>query len=467
MTATPSVPARGAMSEETPSARPFEVTHRLVLAIAAPMTLAYLTTPLLGIVDTAVIGQLGKPALIGGLAIGAIVLDVVFASFNFLRAGTTALVAQAFGAGDERAERAALWRAVTVSLLSGSAILLLAPAVIAFGGWFMAASAEVTAAMGLYVGIRILAAPVTLANYSLLGYVLGRGEGVTGFFLQLLLNGTNIVLSVLFGLHFEWGIEGVAWATVVAELLALASGLTLVMFRNRGSDRLTLSLLLRAPELVRMFAVNGDIMIRSFVLLTAFALFTRSSAGLGEVPLAANAILMNFFLVSGYLLDGFATAAEQLAGRAIGARYRLAFLRTVLLTALWGIAVAIAITSTGLVFGGHMIAIMTTSQEIRNVTVEFLPWAALTALSGVAAFQMDGVYIGATWSRDMRNMMLLSFLAFFAALPLFVSQWGNHGNWAALHLFLMVRGGTLYAMLPANLRNEFPGSKPGSSRLAE
>ena len=431
------------------------------------MTLAYLTTPLLGIVDTAVVGQFGETAMIGGLAVGAIVLDVIFTSFNFLRAGTTAMVAQAYGAGDEPEERAALWRAVLVSVVAGIFVALLSPVVISIGGWFMSAGAEVTTAMATYVGIRIVAAPVTLTNYALLGYVLGRGEGVTGFALQLLLNGTNIVLSIYLGLHLNWAIEGVAWATVISEICALICGFAYLAYRNRRTKRVSVSHLLEPQSLMKMFSVNSDIMIRSFVLLSAFALFTRSGAGLGELPLATNAILMNFFMVSGFLLDGFATAAEQLSGRSIGAQYRPAFHRTVVLTAIWGLAVATIITLTVLVIGPHIVAIITSSEEIRDAAAGFLPWAAFTALSGVAAFQMDGVYIGAAWSRDMRNMMLLSFVAFVVSLPVFVGWWGNHGNWAALHVFLLLRGATLYALLGTNMRKAFQDrSNTPSSQLS-
>lgn len=448
------------MTAEVSAERPFSVNNRLVLSIAVPMTLAYLTTPLLGIVDTAVVGQFGSAAMLGGLATGAIILDVVFASFNFLRAGTTGLVAQAFGAGDVEEEQAVLYRVVAVSIVSGLVIALLAPLIVAAGDWFMAANADVTSAMALYVGIRILAAPVSLTNYALLGYILGRGEGVLGFVLQFLLNGTNICLSFLLGLVLGWGIEGVAWATVIAEIAALLCGGAIILLRNRGIRRPDRSRLLETDALMRMFAINGDIMIRSFVLLAAFAMFTRAGAQIDEVTLAANAVLMNFFLVAGYMLDGFATAAEQLAGRAIGARYRVAFVRAVYLTGIWGVVIAALLAVTVLSFGGLLVSLITTAPEIRAAAALFLPWAAFTGLSGIAAFQMDGVYIGATWSRDMRNMMLLSFAAFAVALPLFGFWWGNHGNWAALHLFLLLRGVTLYAVLPVRLRRAFPLPNP-------
>jgi Na+-driven multidrug efflux pump len=205
---------------------------------------------------------------------------------------------------------------------------------------------------------------------------------------------------------------------------------------------------------LRMMALNRDIMIRSFSLLAALALFTRQGAQFGTVTLAANAVLMNFFLVAGYFLDGFATAAEQLAGRAVGAQAADAFRKAVRLTVVWGFALAGTATLVFLLAGDALIGVITVSPDVRAVAVTYLPWAALTAVSGVLAFQMDGVFIGATWSRDMRNMMLLSFLAFTAAL-LALMPFGNHGLWAALHVFLLVRGFSLLAILPRRMRTAF------------
>ena len=204
-----------------------------------------------------------------------------------------------------------------------------------------------------------------------------------------------------------------------------------------------------------MISLNRDIMIRSFTLLAAFALFTRQGAQLGTVMLAANAVLMNVFMIASFVLDGFATAAEQLAGRAVGARYVEAFRRTVWLTALWGFTLAAIASLLALAFGAELIAVITTAEDVRAVAASYLPWAAFTALSGVLAFQMDGVFIGATWSRDMRNMMLASFLIFAAALYVLAPAFGNNGLWAALHIFLLCRGFSLLATLRFKLKTEF------------
>jgi putative MATE family efflux protein len=440
--------------------KPFVVTNRLVFSIAVPMTLAYLTTPLLGLTDTAVVGQFGDAALLGGLAAGAIAFDLVFATFNFLRSGTTGLVAQAFGRDDPRAEQAWFWRAFAVSVVIGVVLLLAAPLIAWLGAWFIGGETRVRDAMWSYVVIRMVSAPFALANYAILGYVLGRGEGMTGLFLQILLNGVNILLSIWLGLVLGWGLEGVAWGTVWGELIACIVGLAVVMRRFRGALRVTFAELVNASALRLMFAVNRDIMIRSFVLLFAFALFARQGAQLGTLTLAANAVLMNFFLLAGYFLDGFATAAEQLAGRAVGARQRVAFFTAVRLTALWGFLLSGALAAFIFLFGDWIVAILTTAPDVRAFASVYLPWAALTAVTGVLAFQMDGVYIGATWSREMRNMMLVSFALYIAAMYGLTRYYGNHGLWASLHVFLLARGVSLLALVPMKARSTFGPALP-------
>ena len=437
------------------TSKAFEVTNRHILAIALPMTLAYLTTPLLGLVDTAVVGRFGDAALLGGLAAGAIVFDVVFTSFNFLRSGTTGLVAQAFGRGDALEERAVFWRAFAIATVSGLVLVMLAPLIAAAGEWFMDAEPRVSQAMEAYIRIRLLSAPASLINYAVLGYFLGRGEAGRGLLLQLLLNGVNIVLSIWFGLHLGWGIEGVAWGTVCGEVVAMLIGLAVVVRRFRRLPRMSRQQAFNTAAMRRLLSLNGDIMIRSFVLMGAFTLFTRQGAQLGTLTLAANAVLMHFFMVTSYFLDGFATAAEQLAGRAVGARYKPAFTRAVLLTSVWGFVVAGVSSAAVMVFGDRIVAVLTTSGDVQAQASIYLPWAALTAVSGVLAFQMDGVFIGATWSRDMRNMMLLSFAIFVASLLLLGYCLGNHGLWAALHIFLIARGISLAAAMSRRVGRTF------------
>ena len=438
-----------------PEGRAFEVNNRMVLAIAVPMTLAFLTTPLLGLVDTAVVGRLGDAALIGGLAIAAILFALVFTTFNFLRSATTGLVAQAMGRGDPTEEQAVFWRSLMIAIVAGIMIIIATPVLLMVGLGFMGANGEVAAAASSYLAIRALSAPAALANYAILGYVLGRGMGGTGLFLQTVINGTNIVLSIWFGLGLGYGLQGVALATVVAEIVGCATGFWIIHRRFDRSHGPSWKRIVDRPSIMKLMALNGDIMIRSFALIAAFAWFTRLGTGFGETTLAANAILMNFFMVAGYYLDGFATAAEQIAGRALGANNRPAFNKSVRLTLVWGFGLAGFTTVFFLIFGSTVIEWMTTLEPVRAEAGSYLFWAALTALSGVLAFEMDGVFIGATWSRDMRNMMLVSLALFIALSISMAGLWGNHGLWISLNIFLAARGFTLLAILPRRMRQAF------------
>ena len=426
----------------------------MVFAIALPMTLAYMTTPLLGLVDTAVVGRLGDAAQLGGLAVGAVAFDIVFAFFP-LRASTTGLVAQALGRGDGEEQRAVFLRSLIVAVVCGLVLLFGAPLVIAIANAAMDLPAGVATAMASYITIRMVAAPFTLLNYTVLGWLLGLGRAKTGLAVQAVLGAINIVLSLWLGLWLGWGLEGVAWATVAAEALTAMLGLYLYRRATGGETPISRVRIANRAALLRLFQVNRDVMIRSMILLFAFAFHTAQGATFGETTLAANAILMNFFMVSGFLLDGFATAAEQLVGRAIGAHYRPAFRAAVRYTLLWGAALALVLALIFVTLGSTLIDILTINEAVRAQANLYLLWAAATAVTGVLAFQMDGVYIGATWSATMRNMMILSLIVYLAVWWLAAPSMGNHGLWLALNVFLAIRGVTLSARLPHHARMAF------------
>ncbi|MBA3042496.1 MAG: MATE family efflux transporter [Alphaproteobacteria bacterium] len=439
--------------------RIIEVTHRSVLAIAVPMTLGYVTTPLLGLTDTAVIGRTGEAAALAGLAIAAALFDLLFGSLNFLRASTTALVAQAQGRGDGDELFAVFWRSMALSVGFGLLILALSPLIISGGLAMMGAEGRVATAAATYIAIRIIAAPLTLSNFTLLGFVLGRGLGSVGLGLQILLNGINIVMSILLGLTFGWGIAGVAWGTVIGETVAALAGLAFV-FRCYGPAAMPrLAMLTDTAKLRELFHLNRDILIRTFSLITAFTVMTRVGASFGPVTLAANAVLLNFFMISSFYLDGIATAAEQIAGQTIGARYRPGFERAVKLTGIWSLGLALASLAFFLGLGESIIGFITTAQEVRIVADLYLPYAALTALTGALAFQMDGIFIGATWSREMRNMMIVALTGYLATLAALVPSFGNHGLWIALNVFLALRGLLLLSRLKPKLDQTFAASQ--------
>ncbi len=440
----------------TAAVRPFVVSNRTVLAIAGPMTAAYFSVPLVGLVDTAVIGQLGIAALIGGIAIGAVIIDILLGSLNFLRAGTTGLTAQAYGAGDAKEQQAVLARALILSSVLGLAIVVLQSPIVEFCIWLMHVEPAIADATRTYLQVRFWASPFILANFVLLGWLLGLGKSKTVLLLATIYGLANIAFSIWFVLGLGWGVAGVAGASVLAELIAVAATVPFIVRELPRHVRPSLRRIAERDGYLRLLAVNRDIMIRSFSLIFALAFFTRQGAQFGEIVLAANAILMHLFLIGGHVLDGFAMAAEQLAGRAVGARYRPAFERAVRLTLVWGFSIAFALATIYALFGMVLIDMMTTAEDVRQTAYRYLWWAVLTPVAGVLAFQMDGIYIGATWSRDMRNMMLISLVLYLIVWAIATPLWGNHGLWLALLVFLGARGFTLQQRMAGNLRRTFP-----------
>jgi len=437
---------------EAPASAPLRLAD--VLAIAVPMTLGYLTTPLVGLVATAVVGRLGDPVAIGGVALGAIVCDLVFSIFYFLRAGTTALTAQAHGRGDAIERRAVLARAGLLALVAGLAIVLLRGPIVGFGVAVVGGEDAVRAATRDYAEIRLLAAPLILANQAIFGWYLGQGRAMVGLLLQLVLNTANIVLAILFVSSWGEGVAGVAKASLVAEAIALAVAVALSAARASGpwpERRRILDL----AALSGLAAINRDIMIRTAVLIAAFAFFARQGAGQGAAILAANAVLEKLFLFVSYFLDGFAAAAETFVGRAVGARDRAAFDRAVSLTTRGGFALAAFASVVLALAGGTAIDWMTTSVEVREEALRFLPWAVATPLAGVLAFEMDGVFIGATWTRDMARMMVASLVVYLALWAVLFPLFGNHGLWAAFLAFLGMRGLSLSMLVPRRAKASF------------
>ncbi len=439
-----------------PSSNPraFEVTHRSVFALVWPIMLASITVPFMGITDTAVIGQLGDAALLGGLAIGAIVIDLIFTGLNFLRSATVGLTAQALGAHDHEEQNRVLHRAVLLSLIIGVLLILFSGPILELGLRLIKPTEAVANAVSLYFAIRILSAPFTLLNFSILGWLLGLAKVRVGLVLQVVTSSGNVILSIYLGLIQGWGVSGVAWATVISEVFATLLGLYFV-YRHSGLNWMGWPALLDKAKISRTLTLNTDIMIRSVILLFAFSFFTAQGSRLGEVTLAANAVLFNFLLLTGYALDGFANATEQLVGRAIGAQYRPAFDRAVRISLFWSVLLSVALFVILMFFGPLIISLLTTNALVRAEAETYLIWAAISGLFGVLAFQMDGVFIGATWSADMRNMMIASLAVYLLAWWLFMPLWQNHGLWLALEVFLGVRGISLLSRLKTRRQTAF------------
>lgn len=446
----------------TPHDRSFKVTNRLVLSIAIPMTIGFVSTPILGLTDTAVVGHSGGAVQLAGLGIAAVLFDFIFSFPAFIRTSTTALVAQAYGRNDREEQRSVFLRSVATGLLFGLLIILFGPLILDAGLRLLSPDPAAAGVVSTYFAIRILSSPVRLINDSVLGYVLGHGRAGMALALQTLLNGVNIVLSILLGLVMGFGVAGVAWATVTAEVATALAGLAIAFADFRQFPTTDWRRIFAPHKLKALFGLNRDIMIRTLLLTGSFLLMARTGAKLGTATLAANGILMNFFMVTAFFLDGMAAAAEQICGRALGAVDRTAFKDAVKLTAFWSFALS-GLLALAFLFGGDLaVDFLTTADDVRQIAYDHLFWMALTALTGALAFEMDGVFMGTAWSGEMRNMMILSFIIFCACVFTLPAWFGNHGLWAALNVFLLMRGLTLAAILPGKAAQMFRSDVSGS-----
>ncbi len=441
------------------------ITYRSVLGLALPVMVSNLSTPLLGLVDTAVLGRSPDGALLAAVALGSMVFTFVFWGFGFLRMGTSGIVAQADGAGDAQLVKRTLWRALLLASLLGLALLALQQ-LIAHAAFVLIDGAGRARALARdYFEIRIWAAPATLANYAIAGFLVGTGRTRLVLFVQLVLNGCNLILDVSFVVGLGWGVAGVAWGSVIAEQVALMYGLwmvrpTLTMRRGeneRRSSTLGAAVqwwgeLLEARAFKRLLAVNVNLMLRTLALIAVFAFFTVQGARFGETTLAANAILMQLVSLSAYFLDGVASATERLVGFALGQGQRHAFSTAVRRSTVCAVAIAILLSLLFHWSGPTIIGWLTSAPEVRAEAWRHLPWAAWGPVAGVWAFQLDGIYIGATQTSNLRNAMIAA-LAIFLGAWWALRGWGNHGLWASLFVHYAARALSLAYYYPGLMRS--------------
>jgi len=425
------------------------LSHKRVLGVAIPIVLANATIPILGAVDTAVVGQLGLAVPIGAVGIGAIIITAIYWLFGFLRMGTTGLTAQAIGSGDKPETSALLVRGIIIGLVAGL-VLIIAQVPLFLGALQLSpASMEVESLAQQYLQIRVYSAPAAIALFGITGWLIAKEKTREVLLLQLALNGINITLDLVFVLKLGWGVEGVAIATLIAEWSGLIFGLWLAREGfNSGYWKNWVQIFDRV-RLIQMAKVNSDIMIRSILLEIGFVSFLFLGSSFDDATLAANQVLIQFLNITAYALDGFAFAAEALVGQALGAKNRPLFRRAVVMTSQWGLGSVILMALAFFVFGNSIINVMTTAEDVRVVSYEYLPWMVAAPLAGVAAWMLDGIFIGATRTADMRNMMFISFCIYLIALALLLPSYGNHGLWASLIIFSIARGVTLGFKYPA------------------
>nr|WP_041750303.1 MATE family efflux transporter [Bradyrhizobium sp. BTAi1] len=430
------------------------ITSRQVFDIAGPAMIANLTTPLIGIVATTAIGRLGAPAMLGGVAMASVIFDCLFWLFAFLRASTLAFTAQSLGAGERDEMLMVLIRGLALAGLVGLGLIAVQVPLAAVLFELMGGSEAVRGAARTYFMIRIWSAPLALANYVLLGWLVGLARARLALAVQVAINLINMAATILLVQVMETGIAGAAIAAVIAETFGVAIGLLLAHRLVRPAAALSRRALFDRAKLMHMMAVNRDIMIRTAAMIVAFLFFTSQGARAGDTTLAANAVLNNFLLVAAFFLDGLANAAEQLCGYAYGARNRDAFAGATRLVLAWGFGFALVVAVVLALFGPALIDVMTASPAVRSAARDYLPYVVASPLLSVFAFAFDGVYIGATWARDMRNLMVAA-LAVFLAIWFALRGFGNTGLWIAMLGFYAARGGFQAARYPALLKASF------------
>ncbi len=430
--------------------------HGKVLALTWPTLLANITIPLVGIVDTAVMGQLTDPAYIGAIAVGSSILTAFYWLFGFLRMGTTGLTAQAYGAADGAQAVATALRAAAIALLLGTTLVALQLPISYVALQVFEASSEVEQWAERYFLIRIWGAPALLVQMVALGVLFGMQRMRSALWVSLTMNATNITLDLLFVLVFDWGVTGVASATLIAEWLAACSAVLFVLRalrdqgwlpRRQGLAEQMQGVWQRAA-LHRFFSISGNLVVRTFFVQLPFFVVTLLGAALGDVLLAANAILMQIFMLTAFGLDAFAHTAETLAGQAYGANHKEHLRRASGYSTLWGGVLAVGLAALIALAGPPFIAILSESAQVREAALAYLPWMVLNPLLGIWAFLGDGIFIGTTQIKALRNSMFAASMVFLLALWLTFDAFGNHAIWLSFTLFMLVRATLLAALYP-------------------
>ena len=426
-----------------------DITNKRVLTIAIPIVLSNITVPILGAVDTAVVGQLGKAAPVAAVGVGAIIITSFYWLFGFLRMGTTGLVAQAVGSKDESEVRAYLLRALILGLLAGFFIFLLRTPLMELGLWISPASSDVEELAQKYISIRVWSAPAAIGLYGIVGWLIALERTKSVLFLQFFMNGVNVLLDIWFVLVLNWGVQGVAIATVIAEVSALILGLFICYDRFKDKSWPNLRIVFSIARLKNMLSINLDILLRSIILEVIFVSFLLYGGKFGDVKLAANQVLLQFLHIAAHGLDGFALAAETLVGQAFGKKDRSILRKSIIVSSKLAFLLSCIMAISFLLFGSSLIDLMTTAENVRLEAKSYIIFITLVPILGVSAYMLDGIFIGATKTKDMRNMMFITLIFYVIALLLLVPYFQNTGLWSALLISFIVRGVTLAFRYPS------------------
>ena len=426
-----------------------KITNGRILKIALPMVISNATIPILGATDTGVIGQLGDPTLLASVGVGAITISAIYWVFGFLRMGTTGLVAQARGSGNQSEVFSYLIRGVLIGLTAGFVLLFLQIPLFWLALNLFQALPEVEAQAQTYLSIRIWSAPLSISNYAILGWLIALERTSYVLYLQILMNALNIILDLLFVLYLGWGIEGVAFASLIAEVFGAFLALILAIKLYRKSGWPSISNLFSVLEWKKLFFTNVNILIRSVLLEIVVLSYVFFGSSLGTVTLATNHILLQFVHISSYSLDGFAFSAEALVGSAYGQKskekVRIAATKSTFLAFIC----AIFMTLIFFVLGEKVISVMVRDEMVQISAQKYLFWMAITPLTGFLSFMLDGIFIGATRTRFMRKAMIQSFAVYIISIAALLPIFGNHGLWVCINIFFVARAVCLLRYYPA------------------
>lgn len=434
-----------------------QINYQRIWNLAWPIILANITIPLIGATNIAVMGRMPSPIYIGAVALGVVVLQCIYWSFSFLRKGTTGVTAQAYGAQNYPEIYSSLARALLLAFSLGIIVIIFQELIswLAFNV-FLNGSEEVEALAKEYFGIRIWGSVATLGNYVMLGWFYGVQRPKLALVLRIAMNALNIPLAIYMVLGLKWGVAGAAWSALISHHFVFIVSIIAAFILAKKELSMThgqidwsfLKEVLESSKLTRLFNINIDLFVRTVLLFIAFAWFTSAAASRSDLALAVNTVLLNLFWFVSYALDGFANAAEALIGQAFGAKNIEAFNQTVKKTSQMGLAFAVLFALVYFLFGESLLSLLTNLDSVKIEAMKYMPWLIAIPITGIAAFQFDGIYIGLTHTRVLRDMMMISFALYALAVTLLPQYWGNHGLWLALHLFLIIRGLTL--LIPFN-----------------
>ncbi len=420
--------------------------NRQLLALALPMILSNITVPLLGLVDTAVVGHLSNAYYLGGVAVGSTIITLIIWLLGFLRMATTGLVAQAYGANDIQQQYRLLVQAGSLALIFGLAAVLLQLPIVNLAMAMSDASVEVERYCREYFQVRIWSTPFALLNLVMLGWLLGRQQPKAAMWQLIIANLVNIILDVLFVIGLDWGVRGAALASVFADMAGFAVALTLVkrqLNRLGGFQLLTICKQLTLQSYRKLISLNTDIFVRSLCLQLSFTFMTFYGASLGDNTVAANAVLLNLLLLISYALDGIAYYAEAEVGRAYGQKNAKLMRESVTLAWAWSAIAAIGFTLFFAGAGSHIISTLTSISQVQQVANDYLIWLIFLPLLAFGSYLFDGVYIGAAQGKIMRNSMIIATFGVFFPTWYLLQDQGNHALWAAMSLFMLARSASL------------------------